>query len=72
MSRARCAADRVEFSTPLWQIAGERRYALYVTTGPGAEGVLAPAGRTGRWGLSRQTPLGAPGWQGLTARRLLA
>jgi putative polyketide hydroxylase len=57
--------ERVEFSAPLWQIAGERRYALYVITRPGAEGVLAPAGRTGRWGLSRETPLGTPGLAGL-------
>lgn len=57
--------ERAEFSAPLWQIARERRYALYVITGPGAEGVLAPAGRTGRWGLSRATPLGAPGLAGL-------
>src|SRR5262249_15724200 len=36
--------ERVEFTAPLWQLAGERRYGLYVITRPSAAGVLAPRG----------------------------
>lgn len=40
-----------------WQIVGERRYALYLISGLGTPGVVAAHGRTGRWSLSRETPL---------------
>lgn len=53
--------ERVEFSAPVWQIVGERRYALYVITGLGTPGVVAAHGRTGRWSLSRETPLDTRG-----------
>ncbi|MGN6172190.1 MAG: FAD-dependent monooxygenase [Streptosporangiaceae bacterium] len=46
--------ERVEFSAPLAGVAGERRYALYVITGPDAAGVLAQRGRGDRWGISRE------------------
>jgi putative polyketide hydroxylase len=36
--------ERVEFTAPLWQLAGEHRYGLYVITRPAAAGVLAPRG----------------------------
>lgn len=51
--------ERVEFSAPVWQIVGERRYALYLVTGLGTPGVVAAHGRTGRWSLSRESPLHA-------------
>jgi putative polyketide hydroxylase len=54
--------ERVEFSAPVWQIVGERRYALYLITCPGGTpGVVAAHGRTGRWSLSREIPLDTPG-----------
>jgi putative polyketide hydroxylase len=54
--------ERVEFSSPVWQIVGERRYALYLITGlGGSPGVVAAHGRTGRWSLSREIPLDARG-----------
>jgi len=53
--------ERVEFCAPLWQLVGERRHGLYVITRPDAAGVLAPRGPADRWGLSRETPRGAPG-----------
>jgi len=49
--------ERVEFSAPVWQLVGTRRYALYLITGLGTPGVVAAHGRTGRWSLSRETPL---------------
>ena len=53
--------ERVEFSAPVWQIVGERRYALYLITGLGTPGVVAAHGRTGRWSLSREIPVDARG-----------
>jgi putative polyketide hydroxylase len=53
--------ERVEFSAPVWQVVGERRYALYLINGLGIPGVVAAHGRTGRWSLSRETPLDARG-----------
>jgi hypothetical protein len=43
------AAVRAEFRAPLWEVAGDHRYALYFTTAPGGEGVLLPAGGHDRW-----------------------
>jgi putative polyketide hydroxylase len=57
--------ERVEFTAPLWQLAGEHRYGLYVITRPDAAGVLAPRGPGDRWGLSRETPAGTRGLLGL-------
>jgi 2-polyprenyl-6-methoxyphenol hydroxylase-like FAD-dependent oxidoreductase len=57
--------ERVEFTAPLWQLAGERRYGLYVITRPNAAGVLAPRGPGDRWFLARETPVGARGLAGL-------
>ncbi len=53
--------ERVEFSAPVWQIVGERRYALYLITGLGTTGVVAARGRTGRWSLSREIALNTAG-----------
>ena len=36
--------ERVEFTAPLWQLAGEHRYGLYVITRPDAAGYWRPAG----------------------------
>jgi putative polyketide hydroxylase len=58
--------ERVEFTAPLWQLAAEHRYGLYVITRPDAAGVLTPRGPGDRWGLSRQTPVGTPGLAGLS------
>ncbi len=45
---------RVEFVAPLAEVAGDRRYGLYVITDPSVAGVFAPRGRGHRWGLSRE------------------
>ena len=57
--------ERVEFTAPLWQLAGEHRYGLYVITRPDAAGVLAPRGPGDRWSLSREIPAGSRGLAGL-------
>jgi putative polyketide hydroxylase len=57
--------ERVEFTAPLWQLAGEHRYGLYVITRPDAAGVLAPRGPDDRWSLSREIPAGTRGLAGL-------
>lgn len=57
--------ERIEFRAPLWQLAGEHRYGLYVITRPDAAGVLTPRGPGDRWGLSRETPPGMRGLLGL-------
>ena len=51
---------RVEFRAPLAQVAGERRYGLYVITCPAAAGVLARRGRGDRWGFSQERTPGRP------------
>jgi putative polyketide hydroxylase len=53
--------ERVEFTAPLWQLAGEHRYGLYVITRPDAAGVLAPRGPDDRWSLSREIPVNTRG-----------
>jgi putative polyketide hydroxylase len=53
--------ERVEFTAPLWVLAGEHRYGLYVITRPDAAGVLAPRGRGDRWFLAREIPVGTGG-----------
>jgi putative polyketide hydroxylase len=40
---------RLEFRAPLWEVLGEHRHLLYALTGPGASGVLLPAGLGDRW-----------------------
>jgi putative polyketide hydroxylase len=57
--------ERVEFTAPLGQLAGEHRYGLYVITRPGAAAVLAPRGPGDRWFLARETPVGTHGLAGL-------
>jgi putative polyketide hydroxylase len=57
--------ERVEFTAPLWPLAGEHRYGLYVITRPDAAGVLAPRGPGDRWSLSREVPAGSRGLAGL-------
>jgi 2-polyprenyl-6-methoxyphenol hydroxylase-like FAD-dependent oxidoreductase len=57
--------ERAEFTAPLWQLAGEHRYGLYLITRPDAAGVLAPRGRGDRWSLSREIPVGTGGLAGL-------
>jgi hypothetical protein len=57
--------ERVEFTAPLWHLAGEHRYGLYVITRPGAAGVLAPRGPDDRWSLSREVPADSRGLAGL-------
>ena len=51
---------RVEFRAPLAEVAGDRRYGLYVITHPDAACVLAPRGAGDRWGLSREWRAGQP------------
>jgi putative polyketide hydroxylase len=63
--------ERVEFTAPLWQLAGEHRYGLYVITRPDAAGVLAPRGPGDRWSLSREIPVGSRGLAGLGQDDLL-
>jgi putative polyketide hydroxylase len=58
--------ERVEFTAPLWQLAGKHRYGLYVITRPDAAGVLAPRGHGDRWFLARETPVGTRGLAGLS------
>lgn len=43
------AGVHVQFRAPLWDLVGEHRYGIYVTTGDGAPGILLPAGRGDRW-----------------------
>lgn len=50
--------ERVEFSAPLADAAGDRRYAVYVITRPDAAGILAQRGRGDRWGFSRERTAG--------------
>lgn len=52
--------ERVEFSAPLADVAGDRRYALYVITRTDAAGVLAQQGHGDRWGISRERTAGQP------------
>jgi putative polyketide hydroxylase len=40
---------RVEFRAPVWDVVGEHRHLLYMTTEPGANAVLLPAGQGDRW-----------------------
>jgi putative polyketide hydroxylase len=61
---------RVEFTAPLGDIVGERRYGLYVITSPGAAGVLAPRGNSDRWGLSREWTTGQPRLADFSQERL--
>jgi 2-polyprenyl-6-methoxyphenol hydroxylase-like FAD-dependent oxidoreductase len=44
---------------PLWEVLGEHRYGIYVTTDPGAEGVFLPAGPGDRWGFGYLADPGA-------------
>jgi putative polyketide hydroxylase len=62
--------ERVEFTAPLWPLAGEHRYGLYVITRPDAAGVLALRGPGDRWFLARETPVGTRGLAGLGPGRL--
>jgi putative polyketide hydroxylase len=39
----------VLFRAPLWRVAGERRYGLYMIAHPEAAGVLVPSGNDDRW-----------------------
>ncbi|MBO0730019.1 MAG: FAD-dependent monooxygenase, partial [Acidimicrobiaceae bacterium] len=64
--------ERVEFTAPLWDMVGERRYGLYLITEPGVAGIFAPRGHGDRWGLSRETPVGAPGLLDLSHDDLIA
>jgi 2-polyprenyl-6-methoxyphenol hydroxylase-like FAD-dependent oxidoreductase len=63
--------ERVEFTAPLWPLAGEHRYALYLITRPDAAGVLAPRGPGDRWSLSREIPVGTRGLAGLVQDDLI-
>jgi 2-polyprenyl-6-methoxyphenol hydroxylase-like FAD-dependent oxidoreductase len=64
---------RVEFVAPLADIVGDRRYALYVISGPDSGGgVFAPRGRSGRWGLSREQRPGELGLGDLGEDALVA
>lgn len=58
--------ERIEFTAPLWPLAGEHRYGLYVITRPDAAGVLCPRGAGDRWFLAREMPVGSGGLAGLT------
>jgi putative polyketide hydroxylase len=62
--------ERVEFSAPLADAAGDRRYALYVITCPDAAGVLARRGRRNRWGISRERTAGQPRFADLREHEL--
>jgi putative polyketide hydroxylase len=43
------SGSQVEFRAPVWDVVGEHRHLLYVTTEPGASSVLIPAGQGDRW-----------------------
>jgi hypothetical protein len=62
--------ERVEFTAPLWQLAGRHRYALYLITRPDGAGVLAPRGPGDWWSLSREVPAGSRGLAGLAEHDL--
>jgi 2-polyprenyl-6-methoxyphenol hydroxylase-like FAD-dependent oxidoreductase len=62
--------ERAEFSAPLADVAGARRYALYVITRPDAAGVLAQRGRGDRWGISRERAAGQPRFADLSEDQL--
>jgi putative polyketide hydroxylase len=57
--------ERAEFTAPLADVAGDRRYALYVITRPGAAGVLARRGRGDSWGISRERAAGQSRFTGM-------
>src|SRR5262249_4074012 len=42
---------RVEFTAPLWDIVGDRRYGLNLITHAEAGGAMTPRGRGDRWSL---------------------
>lgn len=63
--------ERVEFTAPLENMAGDRRYALYVITRPDAAGVLAQRGSGDRWGLSRERSAGQPRFADLREGQLI-
>jgi len=63
--------ERVEFTAPLWQLAGEHRYGLYVITRSDVAGVLAPRGPGDRWSLSREIPVGTRGLAGLSQEEVI-
>lgn len=63
--------ERAEFSAPLADAAGNRRYALYVITRPDAAGVLAQRGRGDRWGISRERAAGQPRFADLGEHELV-
>ncbi|HTJ76237.1 MAG TPA: FAD-dependent monooxygenase, partial [Acidimicrobiales bacterium] len=64
--------ERVEFVAPLDAAVGDRRYALYVITRPGAVCVLNRRGRGDRWGLSRERLPGNERLEDLSAPELTA
>lgn len=65
--------ERVEFGASLDAAVGGRAHALYVLVHPDLGGaVLARRGRGNLWGLSRERPLGQPGFEQLSSAELLA
>lgn len=60
--------ERIEFTAPLWPLAAEHRYGLYVITRPDAAGVLCPRGPGDRWFLARETPVGSGSLAGLAGQ----
>ena len=57
--------ERVEFTAPLWHLAGEHRYALYLISRRDAAGLLATRAPGDRWLFARETPVGTRGLAGL-------
>lgn len=51
--------ERIEFTAPLWDLVGDRRYGLYVITRPDAAATLGPRGLGDRWFLAREVPVGS-------------
>ncbi|WP_161605984.1 FAD-dependent monooxygenase [Microlunatus speluncae] len=49
-----------QFRAPLWDLVGDRRYAMYVIMNPEAGGVLVPSGQGDRWVYGRETRPGEP------------
>src|SRR4051812_20004972 len=45
------AAVTALFRAPLWDVVGDRRFGIYATTAPGAEGTFLPWAPGDRWGF---------------------
>ena len=58
------------FRAPLWELLGERRYALYDINHPDAAGIILPAGRGDRWLYGTRVRPGGEHLAGATEEQL--